>query len=290
MKIIQSFALFDEGNPRLHYDINKNKELLNFYSFLLSYLTLNKYYGKVTMYCNEKAQNSLIKYIPYDEVKIVENRNSMKFWSYYKVDIMKRMRQDFIHVDSDVFIFDDLFSEFINNENLDIIIQNIIPEESNYVNKYVDMFREFIIENDIINPEKYDGRCHSCGTIGMRIKHKKGYIELCEKMRKGFIDGDTKDVWFIGMASEELAMYLFSINNNLNVHEILPYVDIVKYGEKGAGNYHDYTHMYLDSKFQPKYVKLIRRKIIKEFPEHTITIQKYEDEIMNGSELLDEII
>lgn len=53
MKIIQSFAEFEEGTPHLD-DENVDKKSLNFYSFLLSYLTINKYHGSVTMYCNQK--------------------------------------------------------------------------------------------------------------------------------------------------------------------------------------------------------------------------------------------
>ena len=289
MKIIQSFAQFEEGTPRLHYE-DTDKKLLNFYSFLLSYLTLNKYYGKITMYCNQKAQDALVKYVPYDVVKIVENKNSTQFWSYYKVDIMKSIRTDFIHVDSDVFIFDDLFKPFIDDPNCDMIIQNQIPKESNYVNNYVDKFRDVVIENDIIDPKLYDGRCFSCGTVGMRHKHKKGYVELCEKMKKGFIKTKTTDAWFIGMASEELALYLYSLKNGFKIHDILPYEDVLKHTEKGAGNHHNYTHMYLDTKFQPKYVRLIRYKILKEFPEAIKYIKVYENEVMNESVLLEQIM
>ena len=67
MRIIQSHAEFEEGSP--HYGAEK-KASLNFYSFILSYLTLKKYYGHVTMYCNERAEKLLIKYIPYDSVEI----------------------------------------------------------------------------------------------------------------------------------------------------------------------------------------------------------------------------
>jgi hypothetical protein len=291
MKIIQSFAQFEEGNPRLHYE-DIDKKLLNFYSFLLSYLTINKYHGSVTMYCNQKALDNLIKYIPYDEVKIVENKNTTLFWSYYKVDIMKSQRQDFIHVDPDVFIFDDLFSPFINDNSCDMIIQNQIPRDSNYVHGYVDMFRDFIIENDIIDPDVYDNRCFSCGVVGMRHRHKNGYIKLCETMKKGFIKAKTEDAWFIGMANEELALYLYTIKNNFKfkIHNILPYEDVLRHTEKGAGNFHNYTHMYMDSKFQPKYVRLVRYKILKEFPEAMKYLERYENEVMMNSKLLDKIM
>lgn len=288
MKIIQSFALFDEWIPRI--DVGDEKKYLNFYSFLLSYLTLKKYYGHVTMYCNKSANSSLIKYVPYDDVKIVENKNTNLFWSYYKVDIIKSMRHDFIHVDSDVFIFADLFSSFINDENVDMIIQNQIPKESNYVVGYVDRFWDYILQSKIIDPNKYDGRCFSCGTIGMRHKYKKGYIEICEKMKKGFMESGIDDRWYIGMASEELALYLYSLNNDFNIHNILPYDDVLKYTEKGAGNYHNYTHMYLDSKFQPKYVKAIRLKILHDFPDAKKYINIYEKEVLNKTKIIKEIL
>lgn len=236
--------------------------------------------------------DSLIKYVPYNEVKIVENKNPMLFWSYYKVDIMKSQRQDFIHIDSDVFIFDDLLSPFINDDSCDMIIQNQIPENINYVNNYAEEYGDFLIEKDIIDPEVYDGRCYSCGVVGMRHKHKKGYIDVCEKMRKEFIKRGTTDKWYIGMANEELALYLYAIKNRFKfkVHNILPYEDVLIHTEKGAGNYHSYTHMYLDTKFQPKYVRLIRHKILKEFPEAIKYIERYENEVMKESELLEKIM
>lgn len=301
MKIIQSFAKFNEINPRLEWSdevkvknsdvaFKREQEKLLFYTFLFSYLSLNKYYGGVRMYCNEAAQKSLIKYIPYNEVKIVENKNSIKFWSYYKVDIMKSMRSDFIHVDSDVFIFADLFSKFIKNEKYDKIIQNIIPNIYNYAKDYVPKFKEHVIENDIIDPKKYDGRCHSCGVIGMRHKHKKTYIETCEKIKRGFHGEEHNDKWMIGMVCEELASYLHSLKLDLNSYQILPYDEVLELTENVAANKHNYTHMYLSTKFEPKYVKVIRFRILNDFPEASKYVMAYEKEVMKDNSLLKEIV
>ena len=288
MKIIQSYAHFKEGTPRLNGSIDKM--MLNFYSFLLSYLTLKKYYGHVTMYCNKRAKESLIKYIPYDDVKIIENRNSTLFWSYYKVDVISQMNEDFIHVDSDVFIFADLFRKFISSKRYDILIQSQVPKKDNYVHSYVDDFKDFVIKNDLIDPKKYDGRCLSGGCVGMRLKHISGYFKFCETMRRGFIEARFKNKNFIGMASEELALYLYQQKNNLNFFEILPYDDVLKYNETGAGNYHNYTHLYLGTKFEPKYVKLVRNKILKDFPKQKNLVDVYEKEVMKNSDLLKQII
>ena len=92
---------------------------------------------------------------------------------------MKQMKTDFIHVDSDVFIFGDLFKDFITSKKYDMIIQNQIPEKHNHTRKYVKNFREFVIKNNLVDPDIYDGRCLSCGTVGMRMKHLSGYIHIC---------------------------------------------------------------------------------------------------------------
>lgn len=299
MKIIQSFAKFDSGNPRLNGLVkpsvnqgdNKEREKLLFYSFLLSYLTLKKYYNEVTMYCNNSAQDFLVKHIPYDDVVILENENDYRFWSYYKIDVIKQTKTDFIHVDSDVFIFGDIFSNFINDRNkYSGIVQNIIPESVNYCKRYVNDFRDFVTEYKIIDPKKYDGRCYSCGVIGMKGNLKYGYVSSCETIKKGFMRSKLDDYGFIGMAVEELAFYLYFLKNNLNAYEILPYEDVLKYGEHKAANYHKYTHLYLDSKFKTKYVKLVRNKIIKEFPHALKYIETYENEIMKNSPYLKEIL
>src|SRR5579859_4047302 len=114
MNIVQSFSLFESGNPYTK-ESDPKKKCLNFYTFLLSYLTLKKYYGQVTMYTNQAAYDLFMKYIPYDNVVMKENERSFSEWNYYKVDVIREQTNDFIHVDSDVFIFSNLLDPFIKN-------------------------------------------------------------------------------------------------------------------------------------------------------------------------------
>ena len=65
MKIIQTFAIFDEVSPYLTNKRNFEYVYLNFYSFILSYITIKKIYGPITMICNQEAYDAFIKYIPY---------------------------------------------------------------------------------------------------------------------------------------------------------------------------------------------------------------------------------
>ena len=279
MKIIQSFAEFEEGSP---YGGNKNVKF-NFYSFLLSYLTLKKYYGHVTMFCNKKAYDDFIKYIPYDKIILMENKNDFIFWSYYKIDAMMMMNEKFIHVDSDVFIFDDLFNEFISN-NYDIIVQNRwIREQNNYIRDFVDFNKEFVVNNDIINPNIYDGGSLCSGVVGMNLNTRNQYVRLTKIIKEGYIAEKLKNIEgnAVSLISEELPLYLLSLKNNLKVLDILPNDLIKKYGVVGAGNMKKYTHMWFSTKLNSQYVEIMKLKIKKEFPKYDDLVKYYDEKVID---------
>lgn len=284
MKIIQSFAQFDEGSYYLRHDKNNaNKTYLNFYSMLLSVLTLQKYYDRVTMYCNKRAYDGFIKYLPYHEIKILENKNSFTFWNYYKVDVMRTQTSKFIHVDPDVFIFGDLFSEFINGNKYDIIVQDMIPDYINPVVKEIPALRNYLKTSGLMNPEICDGKAFSNGVIGMNIKTLKEYIKVSDNLKHAFENGKLKvNEDLISMISEEVAIYLLARRDNLTYCEILPYNSILKNGSRQTANENKYTHMWGDSKFNPQYINAMKLKIKKEFPSYGELIDQYDNEVMSN--------
>ena len=271
MKIIQSFAQFDEGSYYLRHDKkNSEKTYLNFYSMLLSVLTLQKYYGEVTMYCNKKAHDNFIKYLPYKEIKIVENKNDFTFWNYYKIDIIRKQTAKFIHVDPDVFIFDDLFSDFIKGRKHDIIIQDVIPDYTNPVLREMPVLVSYLKKSKLMDYKLCDGKAFSNGVVGMNVKTKNEYVKLSDKLKSAFEDGDLKvHEDLISMISEEVALYLLARKNDLKYLEILPYDDILKNGSRQTANERKYTHMWGDSKFNPQYIEAMKLKTKKEFPQYS---------------------
>jgi hypothetical protein len=281
MKIIQSFAQFDEGSFYLkNSNDGANKAYLNFYSMLLSVLTLQKYYGEVTMYCNQKAYDSFIKYIPYNEIKIVENKNSFNFWNYYKVDAIRKQTTKFIHVDPDVFIFDDLFSEFFDTRKYDIIVQDVIPDYLNPISGDMLVIREYLKKHGIMNHKLCDGKAFSNGVVGMNIKVKKEFVKFADTIKKAYEDKELKvGEMMISMISEELALYLVARKNNYSYHEILPYNHVLKDGSRDKTNEKKFTHMWGHSKFNLKYVELMKRKIRKEFPEYSALLDEYDSRV-----------
>jgi len=283
MKIIQSFAQFNEGSYYLRHDEkNSDKVYLNFYSMLLSVLTLQKHYGSVTMYCNKKAHDNFIKYLPYKEIKILENKNTFNFWNYYKVDVMRKQTSKFIHVDPDVFIFDDLFSGFMNGREFDIIVQDVIPDYMNPVSREMPNIRDYLKKSKFMDPKICDGKAFSNGVVGMTVKVKNEFIKVADTLKNAFENNELrvhKDL--ISMISEEVAIYLLAMRDELKYYEILPYDEVFKNGSRHTANERKYTHMWGDSKFNPQYIEVMKLKIRKEFPLYGELIDRYEDEVIN---------
>ena len=280
MKVIQSFALFDEGSPYMQNDNNKRNVYLNFYTFLLSYLTLKKHYGKVIMYCNQQAYDTFIKYIPYDEVIIKKNKNGMDFWNVYKIDIMKLQNEDFIHVDSDVFIFDNLFDEFING-NHDMIVQDIIPPNENFVKDFFWDNYSFLTNGNLSFSLKYDNRCVSCGVIGMKKEALKNYLYAVDILYNAMENNKLKSLIAKTMILEELTVYLIALKYNYKMYDVLPYNLVLKHGVRKVGDIKKYTHLWTNSKFQNGIVDKIKNKIKKDFSEKYNLVKFYDENIYN---------
>lgn len=283
MKIIQSFAQFNEGSYYLRDDeLNGQKTYLNFYVMLLSVLTLQKYYDEVTMYCNQKAYDSFLKYLPYKHFEIHENKNDFTFWNYYKVDTIRKQTKKFIHVDPDVMIFDDLFSDFFQKGKYDAIVQDTIPEHSNPLKKDMKTIIDFLRRTESIDYRLYDGKAFSNGVVGMTIPLKEEFMKTADMFRDSYLKGELKiNPDLISMASEELAFYLVAKKNKIKSLEVLPYDLTLNNGAREIKNKKKYTHMWGSSKFNPKYIKLIKLKTIKDFPEHKKTIEKYEKDVLS---------
>jgi hypothetical protein len=277
MKIIQSFAQYKEGSP---YKKNSNLNL-NFYSFLLSYLTLNKYYGHVTMICNEEAYKNFIKYIPYDEIIFMENKYDFDFWSAYKIDALRLIKDDVIHVDTDVFIFDDHFSPFIF-DNYDIIVQDITNNNGTGID-YVKYNAEFLNNSEIVNASMYDSGFASGGVLGLKNKVKDSYYEAVDKTYYAMKNNEIKNIekrWY-PMILEELTLYLVILNNKYSVYSILSSETIKEFGTQATGNVSKYAHIWFANKFNAHNIDLMKRKIRNEFPYYRQLIDKFETEVIS---------
>jgi hypothetical protein len=275
MKVIQSFAQFDEGSPY----VMKNGSLeVNFYAFLLSFLTLKKHYGLVTMHCNKNAYKSLVRHIPYDEIVFRENDHGFKYWNLYKVDSIMNTKGNVVHVDSDVFIFNPVLDPFMYGMS-DGIVQDLVPFENNknFSGEFVPDNENVLKYNNIFDSDLYDGRCFSCGVLGISEELKKPYLHMVNTLKHGVESGLLYSRYaYVGSLCEELAFYLLSLQHNSKIHQVLPYDLVVKYGQGEAANRVKYTHLWFNSKFKKVNVDKIKEKVKKEFSESYYLIEEFE--------------
>lgn len=279
MKIIQSYAKNDFESV---YTLNvSNSSYLNFYSFLLSYITLKKLYGSVTMFTNKVAYDRLIRFIPYDQVVFFDgSEKSLKYWSHYKVDVMKSMNEDFIHVDSDVFLFNDLLSPF-RNENVDGIVQDIFTSKRNtfMAGGFYGANKKKLYHLDITIPNADYGKAYSCGVIGMKRKFIENYAEISSTL-KSSIDKSVLycDRNYSACVVEEVAFYFTAIKNRMNIHSILPFEETSKneFDFNNVGNKYGYTHLWFQNKFKKSNIELIKNKIERDYSEYLKYIHTYE--------------
>lgn len=289
MKIIQSYAKHEFGSP---YTLNPtHSTYLNFYAFLLSYITLKKLYGSVTIYTNKLGYDDLIKHIPYDEVKFLESNNNIEYWSYYKVNAIEQMNEDFIHVDTDVFLFNDLFRNFINSDS-QVLVQDIFGVMRNkymandFVENNYSILRKFGLINDRAN-YKF---AYSCGVIGLKADVINKYLQTSKQI-KALIDNSVLNCNpnFKACVSEEVALYIASMKHNLKVDSVLPYAETSK-NEKNlniVANKYGYTHLWFNNKFKTKNIELIKNKIKRDYSEYYHYIDSYEQHLKNNNIILD---
>ena len=278
MKIIQSFAEFKEGNNYVSYGDNSEIVYLTFYSALLSYITIKNLYGHVTKYCNQKAYDSFIKYIPYDEVIIMENENDFRYWSLYKLDSIRNCDGDVIHIDSDVFFFNDLLRDFINGKD-DVIVQDILSERPNIISDFMYANLDYFNQTGIYTKE-FKGESISGGVMGMRNHVKDTYFKVVDDLKKELDNNNLKDIKYPTTILDEQAFYLVIAEHGLSVNEVIPRNIIDEHGIEEAGNIMGYVHMWQNTKYQPDNIKHIKEKILYDYPEYNRYLINYESNVM----------
>lgn len=230
------------------------------------------------MFCDKAAYDSLIKYIPYDNIEIVENQNDFLMWSKYKLDIMKKIGDDFIHVDQDVAVFNDFFKSFIEGK-CDVLIQDVISREMNYTKPFVNNNLDYF-KNTRILTKPYDGQGFSCGSVGLRKNVQEYYFAGIDILHKDMLNFGLENIEFAAMILEETLLYLITIENDFNYDYILEQKDVDRLGILRAGDKMGYAHFWGASKFRQKYLLQIRNKIIHDYLDFNEYLLKFEGEVM----------
>ena len=295
MKIIQSYYQIDT-NICYYYGTGNDNYLINFYSLLLSYLTVKEFYGEPTMYCNELAYDKILKFIPYEDLIIdtfndINTDNYSKEWGLLKFNVFRKQLEPFIHIDCDVFLFKDVLSEFINNESYDGVVQSVEIDDELYGKFYrsnVDKLSEHgIIDIDKAkaSQDKYKAYVgYNNGVVGIRnMEFLDYYINTAFKINDLINDGTFIDVCNQTVTFEQFNIYHSALKKNMKFYEVLPYDLIKEIGSAEVGNKVGYTHLLSGNKYVGHFIMLVRNKIISKYPEYTKYIEQFEDSIVNAN-------
>lgn len=168
MKVIQSFWTKPFLNNKDDVELGRfnggwPSYEINFLSWAFSCLSLQKYYGDITLYTDYEGKEIMIDYLklPYKsyntELDNLTTYNS-DLWALGKVYTYSLQSQPFLHVDGDFYVWNKFPNSFLNSA---IIAQS--PE--NDIDFYQNIIKE-VQDNFFVLPEVLDGYLNEGENIG----------------------------------------------------------------------------------------------------------------------------
>lgn len=257
------------------YSCNSNTSQLNFYKLYLGYLNLKKNNNQITMYCNKHAYELIIKYIPYDEVILMENKYDDPL--LYKLSVIEDINEDFIYIDPELLLFDDNLFNKIDIKNNDLVVEYLNPKEYFGPDFFVKKNKKILNKEEICDYKNYDGKYFSTNIIGMTLDFKDKYLLIVEKIKNLFfinkIEGNY-DFGYYSLILEELAIYLTQLKYNSKYNQIIPFDDIINLGISECANKYNFTYLFNNVTINT--VKLLKTKILKNHTYDFNVIENFE--------------
>ena len=170
MNIIQT--LYIEENVDLYKNpIGWVKPEFHCMSWALSCLQLKTLYKSVTLYANKHAANFLINDLglPYDNVVYFPESCSLPhkaLWALPKLWTYSMQKEPFLHVDGDVFLFNRIDENILNN---DVVGQNIEIATDYYTEIQKEIEEHFLFIPDLVRREfetRIPIRAINAGVLG----------------------------------------------------------------------------------------------------------------------------
>ncbi|WP_298312863.1 DUF6734 family protein [uncultured Aquimarina sp.] len=231
IKIIQSFwskpFLEQNYDESARFKAGWSSTNLFFYSALLSCLTFKKQYGNVVMYTDDYG-NELLKeklQIPYTSVNTKLERlhhYPAGLWALGKILSYSLQNQPFLHVDTDVFIWNRFPESFISK---DICFQNLEFNFPRYKEVLDLILREFVNVPDTLSKEYLKNgniNAYNAGVIG---GNNTSFFKELAKIVFSFIDDnrsnlDKIDLGIFNMIYEQMLGMNLAIENNLSTNAL----------------------------------------------------------------------
>jgi hypothetical protein len=154
MKII--FSHFFDVRPLVNINEQLVLQMAQFSNYLI------QKHGLKTIFCGNKASIEKFKSIPYNEFIQLEEYTieNLKpyFWNISKLLVMSQIKEPFIHVDSDLFLFKNFDEDFLNKN---IVYFHDENHNDNLTNNFQERFKI-----QPLNGKNFKNSSRNCALIG----------------------------------------------------------------------------------------------------------------------------
>ncbi|WP_299710132.1 DUF6734 family protein [uncultured Tenacibaculum sp.] len=256
--IIQSFwskpFLKNSNHPNARFKGGWLDEKYFYYSIALSCLKFKEHYGEITLYTDEYGKKILgdILDLPYTEIHTTLdelNEFDANLWALPKLHTYSLQNKPFIHVDTDVFIWEKFPEAKVNGA---IFCQNIEDNYPVYQETLDAILKIFdFVPTEIINSLYNNKRilAFNAGVIGGSNTeyYKKLHAKALEMIHKNEHLFPKIDVGMFNMIFEQFLGHAIASKNEIEIHPLLENVD---------PNFSKLTNFHLAG-FQTNYVHAI---------------------------------
>ena len=196
----------------------------NLMSWALSSLQLSKYYKDVILYADQAAAEILIDKLklPYSKVFCELDflgKYDSKFWALPKIHSYSVQEEPFLHVDSDVYIWEKFENELINHQ---LIAQNLEIGSDNYRSIFQLLESELTYyPQEVLDERKSDSRifAYNAGILGgqdvefFQIYKKKAF----DFVEKNAVHWEKKELADFNILFEQYLFYCLAKKFNKSV-------------------------------------------------------------------------
>ncbi len=266
MRLISSYDATPIENNRWN---NGNRFQETVYMTALSLLYASKHYP-VTFYTTNKMAK-LLSHLPI-EIKIFKRKfdyGNEDSWVESKFYALAEQSIPFVHIDTDVFLYKDVFSKIGNYEVLTERKETAADFQPFYI-KQIDFFSEQIVDKNTIWNRNLNYSLN-CGTLGFNdLSIKDEFVTNYLKLKYSFNKKEQVYRNFCGNRHEPcIIMEQYNLLGVLDhfkteINTVLKESDRRKQSEEAIEI--GYTHLSGNVKYAPNIVERIHKRFKNEFP------------------------
>jgi hypothetical protein len=244
MNFIQTLHIHSNKDP-FHDTFGWVAPEYHLMSWALSSLQLQKLYGKIILYANSQSADLLIDtlQLPYSEIHLTHDNLQLihpDLWALPKLYTYSLQEQPFLHIDGDVFLFNQFKSNLLNSE---LIAQNIEIATEYYTSMQRELMQYFTFFPNCVKKDFESGVLIQAVNAGILGGKNVSFIREYANSAFEYINKNAENLKNINVNCfnvffEQHLFYALAHEKNIFINVLLE--DIVNdNGYNHLGDFHD---------------------------------------------------